>query len=338
MRVSFPRIDWALVQRLTGRATPDDRHVVGEWMAEYESGRAGPAELDGAIDELDVGLRSRDAAWERAAWAAVSQRAGIGAPNGETAPSVMSRRSTPRRPVRPWLAVGVAGAIVCGAMAMRYWSSARVTTSRPLAYSTGMGQRATIALPDGSQVMLDVASRLDVPSDFAAGNHVLRLNGHAAFAVTHHDNAPISVIAGGITTQVLGTEFAVRHYDSDRSTTVTVRDGRVSVRSTLQPIVLAASQQVRFDSSGAKIGAMDPDAFAFEHGVLSLTHVSLRDAIPELNRWYDADIRLADPALGDAPLTSRLGAGSVIDLIDMLELTFGVRVERDGRVLTVFRR
>jgi len=202
-----------------------------------------------------------------------------------------------------------------------------------------MGQRATIALPDGSRVMLNVASRLDVPSDFAAGNHVLHLDGEASFAVAHHDGAPLTVVSGDITTQVLGTTFVIRHYASDGSTTVAVRDGRVSVRSTLQPIVLTAEQQVRIDGSGsAQIGPMDAQLFAFETGVLSITKTTLRDVIPELNRWYDAEVRLGDPALGGLVLTSRLGAGSVAELTTMLELTFGVRVVRDGRVLTVYRR
>jgi transmembrane sensor len=366
MRFSFPRIEWALVQRLTGRATPDDGHVVGEWMAEYDPDRATPDDLYRAMDELGAPLRVRDVAWQQAAWDALVAKAAMPDETQHLRRQVLLPAAIRRRTMTSpsgttwtrWLATGLAasaglvGVVLIGVVVVQRWRDGHVGTAErstfpPLTYTTGMGQRATIALPDGSRVMLNVASRLDVPSDFAAGNHVLHLDGEASFAVTHHERMPLTVVANGITTRVLGTNFVVRHYDSDVATTVAVRDGRVSVDRAghtdafgpARPVVLAAGDQIHVDAVGAaQIGAMDPQAFAFENGVLSLTQVSLRDAIPELNRWYDADVRLADPSLGGLVLTSRLSAGSAAELVRVLELTFDVRVERDNRVLTVYRR
>ena len=48
-------------------------------------------------------------------------------------------------------------------------------------YTTLSGERANIMLPDGSTVALNVASRLEVPVDYAAGNHTLHLVGEALF-------------------------------------------------------------------------------------------------------------------------------------------------------------
>ena len=46
-----------------------------------------------------------------------------------------------------------------------------------LTYSTGDGQRANITLPDGGMVALNVASRLEVPMDYMAGNHTVQILG-----------------------------------------------------------------------------------------------------------------------------------------------------------------
>ena len=77
-------------------------------------------------------------------------------------------------------------------------------------YTTGDGQRANIMLSDGSIVALNVASQLDVPVDYASGDHTLRLRGEALFTVSHHEGIPLTVIAGPTTARVLGTSFVVR--------------------------------------------------------------------------------------------------------------------------------
>jgi ferric-dicitrate binding protein FerR (iron transport regulator) len=78
--------------------------------------------------------------------------------------------------------------------------------------------------------------------------------------------------------------------------------------------------------------------FGFATGVLTLNRMPLADAIRELDRWYDADIRVSDPALMSHEVTGEFTTGSLTDLSELLDLTFGVRVVRDGRVLTLYPR
>ncbi|HXC24982.1 MAG TPA: FecR domain-containing protein, partial [Gemmatimonadaceae bacterium] len=61
-------------------------------------------------------------------------------------------------------------------------------------------------------------------------------------------------------------------------------------------------------------------------------------AIVELDRWFDADIRLGDPMLEKQRIKGEFAAGSLADLSAILELTYNVRVVRDGRVLTLYPR
>jgi ferric-dicitrate binding protein FerR (iron transport regulator) len=82
----------------------------------------------------------------------------------------------------------------------------------------------------------------------------------------------------------------------------------------------------------------DAAVSSFVNGVLTLTNVPLPAAIPELDRWYDADIRLGDPQLAAKGVTSEFAAGSLAELTEILEGTFNVRVVRVGRVLTLYAR
>ncbi len=208
------------------------------------------------------------------------------------------------------------------------------TTSRSM-YTTGNGERSTITLPDGSTVILSVASQLEVPSDYDRGNRVLRLTGEALFTVAHKDRAPFSVLAGTSVTRVLGTSFVVRHYPSDTTTRVTVRDGKVSVQSS----VLTAGQQISVGRMGASpVRSVDVTQLPIVSGMLTFEDVPLVAAIPELNRWYNVEIRLADSALEQRRILGDFPAGLQTDLADILATAFHVHVVREGRTLTLSTR
>lgn len=204
-------------------------------------------------------------------------------------------------------------------------------------YATNNGERATVTLPDGSTVLLNVASRIQVPTNYSPENRTLYLSGEALFTVSHKAGAPFTVVAGPSTTRVLGTSFLVRHYATDSVATIAVRDGKVAVDST----VLTASQQVTvgWKTTRPQVTPADTTQFSFASDVLTLNRTTLRDAIPRLNRWYNADIRLNDPQFETRRISSEFAAGSLADLTTILNATFDdIGVVRNGRILTLYWR
>jgi transmembrane sensor len=203
-------------------------------------------------------------------------------------------------------------------------------------YTTANGERATITLPDGSTVTLNVGSQLHVPANFATGNRTVQLAGEAFFTVNSHAGSPFTVIAGPSTTRVLGTQFVVRYYVTDTSATVAVREGKVMVQSS----VLTGAQQIQVGKFGVahSVEPASPHQFTFAAGILTLPPMSMADAIAELNRWYNTDIQLADASLRNERISGQFPAGSISDLSAHLEWLFNVRVVREGRILTLHRR
>ncbi|HXC24570.1 MAG TPA: FecR domain-containing protein [Gemmatimonadaceae bacterium] len=202
-------------------------------------------------------------------------------------------------------------------------------------YATANGQRATITLTDGNTVTLNVASRLWVPADYATGDHTVRLIGEALFTVVHHDGTPFTVMAGPTVTRVLGTSFVVRRYETDTATMVAVGTGKVTVGAA----IVTQDRLLEIGPSGvAHAAPADASEFGFATGVLVLQRMPLSQAIPALDRWYDADIRLGDAALNTKPIEGNVTTGSLADLVERLEVLFDVRVVRDGRVLTLYPR
>ncbi len=202
-------------------------------------------------------------------------------------------------------------------------------------YTTKNAEVTALTLPDGSAVTLNAGSRLEVPHNFANGNRALKLYGQGVFSVAHQPNAPFTVEVGKTVTRVLGTIFSVREYDSDTAAIVTVVEGKVAVQST----VLTASQQMVIGRTGlGHVQLADTMQLSFMRGVLTLDYRPLPEAIAELNRWYDVDIRLGDRALSKLNIGGRFVAGTRETLIDLLEISFDVRVVQEGQILTIYSK
>ncbi len=218
-------------------------------------------------------------------------------------------------------------------------------------YETRAGERTTVTLRDGSQIMLNVASRLEVPQDFGDKTRTVRLEGQAAFEVVESSGEPFIVEASGTRSTVLGTVFSVRAYTADVN--VAVQSGKISFApcndgNTYHPcnvgaerVVLSANEVGRLNSRGeltVRQGAISDNEFSFMHGKLSLHGVTLRESINDLQRWYDVEIVLADPSLGDLVFDGAFPAGSVDNLVQALEVVLQVRAERKDRMITVYPR
>jgi len=346
------KISAALLGRfLTGECTAEEAGYVRAWvasapvaagvvelLAEYRANRVVPEQMVD-VDALWQGIQSR-----------ILSDVTVHGSSLESGGSTREKTTRPalqgmgRQPLRGGVWYTLAG-VIMGTIAIIAGQQLGLTrlgghrVSPMSIYATGNGERANITLPDGSTVALDVASRLDVPADYLAGNHTLRLMGEALFTIRHHDGTPFTVISGSATTRVLGTSFLVRHYATDSNTIVAVRDGKVVVHEALRSMVLTAAQQVAIGQMGSSgVQLADPALFSFATGILTLKGVPFPKAVVELDRWFDADIRLSDPALNTQDLTGEYAAGSLAELTEILAVTYNMRVVRSGRVLTLFPR
>jgi len=143
---------------------------------------------------------------------------------------------------RPWLAACAATAIVVAAGAVllhpKPQNSAKVQNPQParllsssarLIYETAVGSQRRIALADGSSVILNTNSRLEV--DFSSKCRDVRLmRGEAYFDVMHDNTRPFMVHANNYVVRDIGTAFDV-HLSKTGLVEVGVTKGSVEVRS-----------------------------------------------------------------------------------------------------------
>ena len=332
---------------LAGECLPEEIARVERWLARFEDS---PRALRALQEMQRSATQSR---WDlETNWSGLAQRVQADEAQDGTATNETPSRNRTQSGARAntgghrwmehlhrrtsWVTIaGALGAALC--IALGWHSRERLIRSElsghGSVYTTANGERATVTLPDGSAVTLNVGSRLTVGSDYATGHRVVRLQGEAIFEVLSKAESPFTVIAGPSITKVLGTRFLVRHYATDTSATVAVQRGRVVVGTQ----VVAAHQEVNVSPNAhTVIRRATETRFGFSHGVLAFDGAPLGDAIADLNRWYDADVRLGDPELRSRRLAGEYVPGTVSDLAEMLRWTFGVTVVREGRVLTLY--
>jgi transmembrane sensor len=339
-------IDPQLLERyLADEVTTDERERVEAWLAEdpdhwsqltaLRDARAQAALSEPAVDQAKADV-----------WARLERERGrAGVPPQGRRPVLRDLAL----PARHWstavqiaaaVLVTLAGAAAVGALLFRSHSQAAVPA--PKVATTARGQRATFRLPDGTHVMLGVASTLRYPASFDGGSRELSLEGEAYFEVVHDEQRPFVVRAGDLVARDIGTEFTVRAYPDEARARVVVRQGRVAIQAagaapTTEKVVAAGQLGGLRAGQAPVVEAADTAAaFAWTQGRLVFDRTPLREALPQLSRWFDLDFRLADSALGDVPLSATFTTQPTPDVLGNLAASLGMRERREGRTVTLY--
>lgn len=229
-------------------------------------------------------------------------------------------------------AAGLAVLIGVGGVISHLAVSPEPSSHSIITYRTQNSEQAEMTLSDGTIVRLNVGSEIDIPQNFGNGRSV-RLRGEAYFHVTHTAGVPFVIQTTTARAIVLGTEFGVRAYDSAYAR-VAVRSGKVA----LNDVVVDAHSvgTVNGDSPVSVDQNQDVDAaLSFIKGQLVLSRTTLRDAIADLNRWYDVEINVVNQVYNDEQINVVLSTGSINDLVGFLHMLFPATITRDGRTITI---
>lgn len=194
---------------------------------------------------------------------------------------------------------------------------------------TAFGQRNSLHLADGSEVLLNSATHLRLERRLRS-RQIELLSGEASFTVEHGDK-PFIVRSQGVDVRDIGTVFNVR--SDSRGVAVAVLEGAVEVSSGASPVQrLDGGQQVlaRAGQVGT-VEAADLDRVtAWQHGKLRFDGTPLREVLADIQRYRQAPIRLSDARLGELRVSGEFDSAAVESLIDLLPAILPVALSRSG--------
>lgn len=169
------------------------------------------------------------------------------------------------------------------------------------AYTTGIGERRTVTLPDGTNILLNANSRMDVPADYNQGQRdILLKKGDGFFEVAQDHLQPFRVTVNGIVTTALGTSFRVRAYPFEKNIKVMLLTGKVEIASQLKngapvPVYLIPGEEATLNKGGGAIqkGSFDISQMDnWKAGRLIFKDATLREMAEELQNWYGVKVTI----------------------------------------------
>ncbi len=223
-------------------------------------------------------------------------------------------------------------------------------------YETGKGQKQTITLADGSQVVLNTGSLLQV--DYGArGRRLTLLRGQGYFDVVPDKERPFVVTFEGGQVKALGTDFDV--YLRGHQAEVSLLGGSVQVarqkpQTVWQKVLNTTEQQevitldmtkgpVQVKLSPYGLGQTEPidhmAATAWQNDMLMFDNRSLGYVLDELKRYSSKMISMEDPEMKDIIISGAFPT-NVPAALEMLEAYFNVRVvqEKSNEIMLVSAR
>ena len=307
-QVKSEAMDWVL-RRDAGALSPEQAQAFERWLAQSDAHRELFASTESfwtAMDQLDAHPRMEG----KRRWALTT-----------------NRRDTTRRAIAAGLAAAMLGVGGFGLWTLSAGPKPLATQS----FSTAVGQRATVTLPDGSTVTLNTDTRVRTVAD-GERRLVFLDRGQAFFKVAHDRRHPFVVSALGRTVTALGTAFEVR-IDKGAFKVVLV-EGRVRVAS--PPVAKAQpAQPLQASPREARAPAIATDMSAGSQlvasgdtewrvsqanvreetswltGRLIFDSQPLGDVVAEMNRYSDRKMEIADTGLTERRISGVYTPGDV---------------------------
>jgi len=212
-------------------------------------------------------------------------------------------------------------------------------------YSTSIGEQKPVTLADGSKVLLNTDSRIQV--DYGAQQREVHLlQGEAYFEVAHNAKRPFLVYAGANIVRAVGTAFTV--YLKKLDVEVVVTEGTVEVsaaangsggpaaKNLIKPTTkladIKAGQRAAFNQEVESIHSVMPleikRKLSWREGVLSFSGEPLDQVVAEVSRYTPVTIVISEPAISNIRIGGYFKVGETEALLEALETSFGVRVNR----------
>ena len=227
-------------------------------------------------------------------------------------------------------------------------------------YTTALGERKTIQLPDGSAVQLNTNSQIDVSYSKTQRKIVLKY-GEGYFDVAPNKQKPFAVYAGNGIVTAVGTAFSV--FLRDEKIDVMVEEGTVALSSTRastgaatrtlteqgttpQPAALlgtvSAGQNVIFEETVERVDLIAPDTLqrklSWREGRLAFAGEPLSAVVDSISRYTDISIDIEDSDLRQLPIAGSFNVGEVDAMFEALQIMINVRIERiDSKRVRIFK-
>jgi transmembrane sensor len=217
-----------------------------------------------------------------------------------------------------------------------------------VSYQTDVGEQRSVELADGSRIVLNTDTRIDI--DYSDARRRIELvSGQGLFEVAGDKQRPFQVHAGQRMVEAVGTAFSVQRGASD-ALQVLVTEGKVLLHSPVvtasagdqagtaaadSSLPLSAGQYVALDTLMAPAVAVDIPGdqlearLSWQHGMWLFRDDPLSDVLAEIARYTTLDIQ-ADASVLDVRVDGYYRVDDIEGLLSLIDTNFQIDIQRNG--------
>lgn len=240
---------------------------------------------------------------------------------------VLAANDDDARPLNATRRRWIGGAIAASLLALLVVPQLRAPA--PEIHQSG-AQALTIALDDGSEVILAPRSRLEITGKDQAQ---MALSGGAWFDIRHRPDRMLAIEAGGLTISDIGTRFDIQ--SNGKKVRVEVEEGFVTAtgQDLSAPLRLTAGRALDFDPvAGTALlnSVAASDIGEWRQGRLSYSSVPLSRVASDISRYAGVDVMLAN-GVSDRVFSGTLVIGNGQKAVEDLAQLMGLGVSGGDR-------
>lgn len=230
---------------------------------------------------------------------------------------------------------------VCIAFFTYYLIDMSQAPGMPFIVKADKGDKAKIELPDGTNVVLNSASRLSYLNDFGRKNRCVQLSGEAFFKVAHDESRTFIVQVGDLEVKVLGTSFNVSAYEDDEDIVVVLQEGKVGVYTQEMSHTMIPGDKLEYNKLTRKLTTTkvnSEDYIEWTKGYLYFDKESLKNIMNTLSRIYNVEIRFESDKLLNERFTGTIPGNGIQNALNMLMLTADFAYKMEGSTIVIRNR
>lgn len=199
---------------------------------------------------------------------------------------------------------------------------------------TNPGMIAKLELPDGTKVWLNSSSSLRHPVRFTGSNRDVELKGEAYFAVHPDQYKPFIVNTPfNIRAEVLGTEFNMEAYETEREVKTTLVSG--SVKLTFQTdkdeeksYILKPDEEFIYNYQNKKLSVQKPyvpTLTAWKDGLVIFRNTPFEEALKVLGKRFNVEFVIKNDKLYENAFTGPFDGQHLQLILEHFRLSSGIQ-------------
>lgn len=217
-------------------------------------------------------------------------------------------------------------------------------TAQPLVKEAKKGEKNTFFLTDGTKIILNSDSRLEIEAKYGSSVRRVFLEGEAYFEVARNDTLPFQVYAGGLVTTALGTSFNIRNNRSGENVAVSLTSGKVAVEmsskmmATEESKILNPGEEIMYKKTDQELKKRKFDirkVTGWKDGVMIMDEANVEEVRETLENWYDIRIKLRNYPEVDWTFSGEFRNESLNDVLKGLQYSKGIRYKIENDQVTI---